>query len=75
MSDEKGCCNFDVAEMTDRIRILERDVQKYLDYGENQRRECEAERNRNHELRQQINELRAILDLTLQAYHRVAAAA
>jgi cell division protein FtsB len=75
MSDEKGCCNFDVAEMADRICRLERDVQKFLDYGEDQRRQYEAERNRNHELRQQINELRAILDLTLQAYHRVAAAA
>ena len=49
---EKGCCNLDVTEMTGRIRMLERDVQKYLDYGVNQRRQCEAERNRSHELRQ-----------------------
>lgn len=66
-------CGLFEQELRDRIRQLERDVQKFMDHSESLHRQCEAERNRNHELRQQITELRGMLDAALQAYHRAAA--
>lgn len=67
-------CGLTEQELRERIRFLEADVRKFVDHSESLHQQCETERTRNHELRQQIAELRGMLDLTLQAYHRAAAA-
>lgn len=66
-------CGLFEQELRDRIRMLEQDVHKFITHNHELHNQCEAERRRNHELRQQITELRGMLDAALEAYHRVAA--
>lgn len=66
-------CELTEQELRERIRFLEADVRKFVDHSNELSRQCEVERTHNRELRQQVAELRSMLDLAIQAYHRVAA--